>query len=103
MLRARLEGGPVDPELRSRIAVVLLHTEPARAIDLADRLLACGPDEHRAIREVLRPRRAEIAPRLHSVLEDPGADDGRRARAAAALIAFDGADPTNGAPMRSTR
>jgi hypothetical protein len=92
MLRARLDGGPADPELRSRIAVVLLHTEPARAVELADGLLACGPDEHRAVREVLRPRRDGVAPPLCSALADPGADIGRRARAAAALIALDGAD-----------
>ena len=57
VLRARLEAGPVDPELRSRIAIALLPSEPARAAELADRLLSCGPEEHRAIREALRPRR----------------------------------------------
>ena len=93
-LHARLEVGPVDPELRSRIAIALLPSDPDRATELADRLLACGPEEHRAIREALRPRRAEIAPRLRAVLDDPGSDPTRRIRAAAALIAFDEADST---------
>jgi hypothetical protein len=88
-LRARLESGPVDPELRSRIALALLPAEPARAAELADRLLSCGPDKHRAIRRALRPLRSDVAPRLRSALDDPG----RRALAAAALIAFDGPDP----------
>jgi hypothetical protein len=88
-LRAGLESRPVDPELRSRIAMALLPAEPARAAELADRLLSCGPDEHRAIRRALRPLRSEVASRLWSRWDDPGG----RSRAAAALIAFDGPDP----------
>ena len=91
-LRARLEAGPVDPELRSRIAIALLPSDPDRAAELTDRLLACGPEEHRTIREALRPRRAEIALRLRAALDEPGSDPTRRARAAAALIAFDEPD-----------
>jgi hypothetical protein len=93
MLRARLDGGAVDPEMRSRIAVVLLPAEPARAAELADRLLSCGPEEHRAIREALRTRRGDVVPRLSAVVEGAGADPGRRVRASAALIAFDGPEP----------
>ncbi len=92
-LRSLLEDGPVDPEVRTRIAVALLPSEPSRAAELADRLLACGPEEHRAIREALRPHRADIAGRLLAALVADTSDPGRRARAAAALIAFDGPDP----------
>ncbi len=51
-LRARLDGGPIDPEVRTRIALTLLPSDQSRAAELGrDRLLTCGPDEHRAIRE----------------------------------------------------
>jgi hypothetical protein len=87
-LRALIRSHPADPELRTRVAMALLPTEPSRALELADRLLACGPEEHRVIREALRDRWVEIAPRLRAVHDDPGSDPGRRTRAAAALIAL---------------
>ncbi len=98
-LHARLDGGPIDPELRSRIALALLHAESARAAELADRLLSCGPDEHRAIRQALGPRRSQIAPRLGAVLDAPGSAPEWRVRAAAALIALDGPDPDPAGPF----
>jgi hypothetical protein len=94
----RLRVGPVDPELRSRIALTLLASEPSWAIELADRLLACGPEEHRIIREALRDHEREVAQRLRAALGDPGADLGRRARAAAALIAIDRLPPDSEGP-----
>ena len=92
-LDERLRIGPVDPDLRSRIVIALLPSDPSRAIELADRLLVCGPEEHRVIREALRDNARDVAPRLRAVLNDREADPGRRSRAAAALIALDAADP----------
>jgi hypothetical protein len=91
-LHARLADGPADPELRSRIALALVAVEPWRAAELVDRLLICGPEEHRAIRDVLRPSQADVASRLRAPLDDPGPDFGRCARAATAMIAFDAPD-----------
>ncbi len=92
-LRSFLDDGPIDPEVRTRVALALLPSEPSRAAELADRLLTSGPDEHRAIRGALRPHRADLAGRLLAALAAETSDPGRRARAAAALIAFDGPDP----------
>jgi hypothetical protein len=92
-LRTVLDGRPIDPGVRTRIALALLPSEPSRAAELAGRLLDCGPDEHRAIHEALRPHRADIAGRLLAALASDTSDPGRRARAAAALIAFDGSEP----------
>ncbi len=89
-LEKLLRDGTVDSELRPRIALALLPSEPSWAIELSDRLLVCGPEEHRIIREALRDREKDIVPRLRSALEDPESDPGRRCRAAAALIALDG-------------
>ena len=72
--------------------MALLPSEPSRAAELADRLLACGLDEHRAIREALRPHRSVAAPRLRVALDAETSDPGRRVRAAAALIALDDPD-----------
>jgi eukaryotic-like serine/threonine-protein kinase len=79
-----------DPEPRTRILLALLPSEPRRATELADRLLTCGPEEHRVIREALRDRWKDFIPRLRKVLDGPrSADPARRSRAAAALIALD--------------
>jgi serine/threonine-protein kinase len=84
------KSGPSNPELRTRIALALLPSEPARASELAQRLLESPDAEYRVIREALRPRWADVAPRLRSVVEDSQSDPARRARAAAALIGNDG-------------
>jgi hypothetical protein len=97
-LRALIVSSPDDPELRARVALALLPSEPSRAIELADRLLACGPEEHWVIREALRDRWAEMAPRLDAVLDDPRSDPGRRTRAATALIALDARTGAGTAP-----
>src|SRR5262249_35620212 len=89
-LRDLLRNHPADAELRSRLGLALLPSEPARASELADRLLACPYEEHRVVREALRDHWPVVAPRLRAVLEDDSSDSTRRARAAAALIALDG-------------
>ena len=83
-----IRAGPVDPEVRPRIALALLPSEPSWANELADRLLVCGPEEHRIIREALRDHGTDVAPKLRAALDDPRSDPGRRSRAAAALIAI---------------
>jgi formylglycine-generating enzyme required for sulfatase activity len=89
-LRELLRGSPADPELRARLALALLPSDPARANELAERLLACGPDEHRVIRAALRDYWTDVAAQLRAPVEDPRSDSGQRTKAAAALIALDG-------------
>jgi hypothetical protein len=89
-LRELLSGERPDTEARTRVLLALLPFEPDRARELAERLLACGPEEHRAIREALSGRWADVAPKLQKAANDPEADQGRRTRAVAALIALDG-------------
>ena len=88
-LHTRLDGAPKNSELRTRVLLALLPSEPDRAYELADRLSTCGLDEHWTIRETLRDRWPEIAPRLRELLSVAQTDPGRCARAAAALIALE--------------
>ena len=50
-LRERLEGESPDTEARTRVLLALVPFDRSRAGELADRLLRCGPDEHRVVRE----------------------------------------------------
>ena len=90
-LQELLRGGFGGPTLRTRLLLALLPSEPGRANDLAERLLApdCEPEEHGVIREALRDHRPTTASTARAVLDDPRSAPGRRTRAAAALIALD--------------
>jgi serine/threonine-protein kinase len=94
LLAALERDYPADAELRARVALALLRDEPGRARELTARLLECGPDEHRVIRDALRPHVASVAPVFDEVLSrsEPDSRPGRRTRAAAALIALDRGD-----------
>ena len=88
-LRQRLQNNVGDPELRVRDLLALLPAEPEHAGELADRLLNCGYEEHRVIREALRAHWPAVAPKIEAAIENPRYDTAQRARAAAALIALD--------------
>jgi eukaryotic-like serine/threonine-protein kinase len=89
-LHERLQNSSVDPDLRVRDLLALLPSEPEHARELADRLLKCGHDEHRVIREALRAHWPAVASMLQASIANPRYDTVQRARAAAALIALDG-------------
>jgi serine/threonine-protein kinase len=90
LLHRLKQNGPATYDFRTRIALALLPSEPERAPELVDRLLAAGPDEHKVIREALRGVWPTVAPRLVRIVHDLQSDPTRRSRAAAALIALDG-------------
>ncbi|MCE9565941.1 MAG: protein kinase [Planctomycetes bacterium] len=69
--------------LHARLA--LLPDEPQFAKELAEYLPMCRPFELLAIRELLKPYTAVVAPSLQAVLTDDRATAGMRVRAAAAL------------------
>jgi formylglycine-generating enzyme required for sulfatase activity len=97
-LHELLRSGPADPAFRARLALSLLPSEPGWTNELTERLLACGPEEHRVIREALRSHWPDVAAKLREVFDDPRSDPARRVRAAAALIAMD--DPkASSAPL----
>ncbi len=90
LLRKSLESSPADSEARTRILLALLRSEPQRAGELATRLLTCGQEEHRVIREAIRDRWAEFTPQMRRILSAAASgEEGRRVRAAGALIALD--------------
>jgi serine/threonine-protein kinase len=89
-LHKLLQTGSGDPELRTRILLALLPSEPARARELADCLLECGREEHRVICGALVGHWPAVEARIRTALVDLKADNARRTRAAAALIALDG-------------
>jgi formylglycine-generating enzyme required for sulfatase activity len=89
-LHQRLQNSPADPDLQVRVLLALLPCEPEHARPLAERILKCGIEEHRVIREALRPHWPAVAPSLRAVIANPRADGQERIRAAAALIALDG-------------
>src|SRR5262249_54438281 len=69
-------------------SLALLPSDPGRVDYLRERLLAAGPDEIGAIRELLAPHGDTLGEPLWAVLEDRAADPGRRLRAACALAAY---------------
>jgi formylglycine-generating enzyme required for sulfatase activity len=84
---ARAEAdGDAHKQLHARLA--LLPSDPGQVDDLHQRLLAAGPDEIGAIREILAPHGDALVEPLWAVLEDRAADPGRRLRAACALAAY---------------
>ncbi|HEV3121818.1 MAG TPA: serine/threonine-protein kinase, partial [Isosphaeraceae bacterium] len=97
-LHELLRTGPADPAFRTRLALALLPAEPRWTHELTERLLACGPEEHRVIREALRSQWPVVAPKLREVFDNPRSDPVRRVRAAAALIALDDS-ATSSAPV----
>jgi formylglycine-generating enzyme required for sulfatase activity/tRNA A-37 threonylcarbamoyl transferase component Bud32 len=80
-----LAGRPVGtkPGLHARMA--LRNDEQGRAMELAAYLPLCRADELLTIRDALRPRVKDVAPRLWAVLTNAKADAGARVRAACAL------------------
>jgi hypothetical protein len=102
-VREMLKKVQSRPDLRARLALVLLPSEPARASELAERLLDTGPEEHRVIREALRLHWSAIEPRLRTVIEDSQSAPVQRARAATALIALDGAGTPTGSAWSALR
>jgi eukaryotic-like serine/threonine-protein kinase len=102
-LRHRLQNNSGDPELRIRDMLAMLPSEPDHAGELADRLLKCGYEEHRVIREALRPHWPAVAPRIQAAIENQEHDTAKRARAAAALIALDSATTPAGAAWSALR
>jgi formylglycine-generating enzyme required for sulfatase activity/tRNA A-37 threonylcarbamoyl transferase component Bud32 len=79
------------PGLHGRMAALAIDAGPAA--ELADYLPTCRPDEVGPLRDLLRPRSAEVAPRLWAILADAGADPGGRLRAACALARLTPDDP----------
>ena len=71
------------PGLHARLA--LLADEPVRAVELADYLPGCKPEELLPVRSLLKPHTAEVAPVLWAVLTDANAEPGKRVRAACSL------------------
>ncbi len=88
-LHKMLRGSSVAPELRTRALLGLLPFEPARADELIEQLVTSTHEEHRVIREALRERWPDLAPKLQSMLAGTTFSAATRTRAAAALIALD--------------
>jgi serine/threonine protein kinase/formylglycine-generating enzyme required for sulfatase activity len=87
-LREQASRGDLDNGKRLHLALALLPSDPAQVDYLHGRLLAAGPDEVVAIREMLAPHSDALVEPLWSVLEDRAGDPGRRLRAACALAAY---------------
>jgi eukaryotic-like serine/threonine-protein kinase len=102
-LRQVLQGSSGDPELRIRLLLALLPSEPEHVGELADRLLKCGHEEHRVIREALRAHWPAVAPTIEGAIENPRYDRAQQARAAAALIALDGVNTPAGRAWSALR
>jgi len=77
-----------DARKQLHASLALLSSDPGQVDYLRERLLAAGPDEIGAIREILAPHGDALGPPLWVVLEGRGADPGRRLRAACALAAY---------------
>jgi formylglycine-generating enzyme required for sulfatase activity len=83
----KAEGdGDARKQLHARLA--LLPSDPGQVDYLHQRLLAAGPDEIGAIRELLAPHGDGLVEPLWAVLGDRAADPGRRLRAACALAVY---------------
>jgi formylglycine-generating enzyme required for sulfatase activity len=89
LLREKAREAELDDVKRLHLALALLPVDPDQANYLCDRLLAAaGPDEVKAIRNVVHEHAPAAATRFWSVLEADGETRPCRLRAACALAAF---------------
>jgi serine/threonine protein kinase/formylglycine-generating enzyme required for sulfatase activity len=90
LLREALVKAEADGDARKQLhaRLALLPSDPGQVDSLHERLLAAGPDEIGAIRELLAPHSDALGESLWAVLEDRAADPGRRLRAACALAVY---------------
>jgi formylglycine-generating enzyme required for sulfatase activity len=90
LLRQARASAEADGDARKQLhaSLALLPADPGLVDYLLERLLAAGPDEIGAIRELLAPHGDTVGEPLWAVLEDRAADPGRRLRAASALAAY---------------
>ena len=89
LLKQRLKDPALDPDTRLRVALALGPGDAEREDYLLARMLEATPTALSVIRDILAPQKAELVPRLWTVLDDPKADAGRRFRAACALATYD--------------
>jgi serine/threonine protein kinase/formylglycine-generating enzyme required for sulfatase activity len=94
LLREALARAEADGDARRQLhaSLALLPSDPGQVDYLRERLLAAGPDEVGAIRDLLAPHGDTLVEPLWAVLEERAADPGRRLRAACALATFAPAD-----------
>jgi serine/threonine protein kinase/formylglycine-generating enzyme required for sulfatase activity len=86
LLRAQAARGDLDDGKRLHVALALLPVDAGQADYLGDRLLeAKGPEEVKAIEELLQAQAPAAATKFWPVLEDSGQERSRRLRAACAL------------------
>jgi hypothetical protein len=90
LLREALAKAEADGNARKQLhaRLALLPSDPGQVDHLRERLLAAGPDEIGAIRDLLAPHGDTLAEPLWAVLEDQAADPGRRLRVACALASY---------------
>jgi formylglycine-generating enzyme required for sulfatase activity len=94
LLRDQAAQQDLDEGKRLHVALALLPVDQSQADYLGDRLLtARGPEEVRAVRELLQAHGPDVAARFWAVLQDGGAGKPRRLRAACALARFAADDP----------
>jgi formylglycine-generating enzyme required for sulfatase activity len=94
LLRERAAEADLDEGKRQRVALALLPVEAGQADYLCDALLkAGGPEEVRAIRELLQEHAPDSFVRFWLVLTDDKAERSRRLCAAGALALSDAGDP----------
>jgi serine/threonine protein kinase/formylglycine-generating enzyme required for sulfatase activity len=94
LLRARAARGDLDEGKRLHVALALLPVDPGQADYLSDRLLtAGGPEEVKAIRELLHRHERDSTARFWAVLRDRYGSKPRLLRAACALALFDADNP----------
>jgi formylglycine-generating enzyme required for sulfatase activity len=87
---------PAGSRERLHASLALLPGDDSQVDYLLGRLLEAGPDELPVIRDALRPRRADVAPRLWRVLESDESGAGARACAGLALAGLDPPDGPDG-------
>jgi formylglycine-generating enzyme required for sulfatase activity len=94
LLRAQAGREDLDEGKRLHVALALLPVDPGQADYLGDRLLtARGPEEVRAVRDLLQAHGPQLAPRFWVVLQGKGGGKPPRLRAACALARFAADDP----------
>ena len=87
-LRAELEQAGDDSRRKLHAALALWPVDRSLRPFLEERLLAAAPGELPVIREALSPQRAELTPRLWSVVESLKAGDAALLPPAAALASY---------------
>jgi serine/threonine protein kinase/formylglycine-generating enzyme required for sulfatase activity len=93
-LRERAAQADLDEATRLRVALALLPVDVGQADSLGEALLnASGPEDVRAIRELLHEHAPDSFERFWPTLKDDKAERSRRLRAASALALTDEANP----------